>query len=614
MLEVLGKFRRTHYCGELNENNIGQEVKLAGWVDTVRNHGGVVFIDLRDRSGIVQIVAEELKNPEAYEIADKVKPEYVIAIEGKVRRRPEGTENPKIPTGYVEVVADKVIILNTAQQPLPFQIEDDINVNEETRLRYRYLDIRRRPMLNNILIRHKTYKVVRDFFYNEGFIEVETPFLTKSTPEGARDFIVPSRLHPGKFYALPQSPQLFKQILMVGGLDRYFQIAKCLRDEDLRADRQPEFTQIDFELSFVGKEDVMDIAERAIKAVFKEVLGLELNEPFPIYSYDYVMDTYGSDKPDLRIREELITPLIEITDIFKETQFKVFRNVVEKGGIIKAIVVKGGASKLSRQKIDELTKFVQKLGAKGLAWIRVDKDKLTSPITKFFSETEINNLLERVKAEVGDIIFFQADTDRDFVYKVMDALRRKLADELNAREEGFKFLWVTDFPLVEWDEEEERFVSVHHPFTMPREEDLPKIDRALQTEDIEERKQILKGVKSLAYDMVLNGYEIGGGSIRIHRTDIQKKIFKLLNIGEVEAQEKFGFLLEALKYGAPPHGGFAFGLDRVLAIMVGAESIRDVIAFPKTQKGICPLTNAPDYVDPKQLKEVHCKVEELEEE
>jgi aspartyl-tRNA synthetase len=614
MLEVLGQFRRTHYCGEINENNIGKKVKLAGWVDTVRNHGGVVFIDLRDRSGIVQVVAEELKNPEAYEIADKVKPEYVIAIEGTVRRRPEGTENPKIPTGYVEVVADKVIILNTAQQPLPFQIEEDINVNEETRLKYRYLDIRRRPMLNNLLIRHKTYKVVRDFFYNEGFIEVETPLLTKSTPEGARDFIVPSRLHPGKFYALPQSPQLFKQILMVGGLDRYFQIAKCLRDEDLRADRQPEFTQIDFELSFVGKEDVMDIAERAIKTVFKEVLGLEFDEPFPVYSYDYVMDTYGSDKPDLRIKEEVITPLIEITDIFKETQFKVFRNVVEKGGIVKAVVVKGGAQKLSRQKIDELTKFVQKLGAKGLAWIRVDKDKLTSPITKFFSEAEINNLLERVKAEVGDIIFFQADTDKDFVYKIMDALRRKLADELAAREEGFKFLWVTDFPLLEWDEEEERFVSVHHPFTMPREEDLPKIDKALQTEDIEERKQILKGVKSLAYDMVLNGYEIGGGSIRIHRTDIQKKIFKLLNIGEVEAQEKFGFLLEALKYGAPPHGGFAFGLDRVLAIMVGAESIRDVIAFPKTQKGICPLTNAPDYVDPKQLKEVHCKIEELEEE
>jgi aspartyl-tRNA synthetase len=401
---------------------------------------------------------------------------------------------------------------------------------------------------------------------------------------------------------------------MVAGIDKYFQIAKCLRDEDLRADRQPEFTQIDFELSFVGQKDVMNTAERLIKKVFKEVLNVELKEPFPVYSYDYVMDKYGTDKPDLRIKEEIITPLIDLTDIFKETQFKVFKNVVDKGGIIKAIVVRGGANKLSRQKIDELTKFVQKLGAKGLAWIRVDENKLTSPITKFFSEEEIQNLLKRVNASVGDIIFFQADTDKEFVFKVMDSLRRRLADELNAREEGFKFLWVVDFPLMEWDEEEERFVSVHHPFTMPREEDLPKIDEALATEDIEKRKEILKGVKSLAYDMVLNGYEIGGGSIRIHRTDIQQKIFKLLNIGEVEAQEKFGFLLEALKYGAPPHGGFAFGLDRVVALMVGADSIRDVIAFPKTQKGICPLTNAPDYVDPKQLKEVHCKIEELEEE
>ncbi|HIP98011.1 MAG TPA: aspartate--tRNA ligase [Aquifex aeolicus] len=614
MLTVLGNFRRTHYCGEINENNIDQSVRLVGWVDTVRNHGGVVFIDLRDRSGIVQVVVEELKNPEAYEIADKVKPEYVIAVEGKVRRRPEGTENPKLPTGFVEVVADKVLLLNTAHQPLPFQIEDEIKVNEEVRLRYRYLDLRRRPMLNNLLLRHKTYQVVRNFLTDEGFIEVETPLLTKSTPEGARDFIVPSRLHPGKFYALPQSPQLFKQILMVAGLDKYFQIAKCLRDEDLRADRQPEFTQIDLEMSFVGREDVMNLTERLVKEVFKQVAGIEIDYPLPIYSYEEVMSKYGSDKPDLRIREDVITPLIELTDIFKNTQFKVFKNVVDKGGIIKAVVVKGGAKTLSRQKIDELTKFVQKLGAKGLAWIRVDEDKLTSPITKFFSKEEIENLLNRCNAQVGDIIFFQADSDRESVYKVLDALRRRLADELKAREEGFKFLWVVDFPLLEWDKEEERFVSVHHPFTMPREEDLLQIDRALNTKDIEERKEILKGVKSLAYDMVLNGEEIGGGSIRIHRTDIQEKIFKLLGIGAVEAEEKFGFLLEALKYGAPPHGGFAFGLDRLLAIMVGADSIREVIAFPKTQKGICPLTNAPDYVDPKQLKEVHCEVERREEE
>ena len=506
MLTVLGDFRRTHYCGEIKEDNIGETVRLAGWVDTVRNHGGVVFIDLRDRSGIVQVVVEELKNPEAYEVADRVKPEYVIAIEGKVRRRPEGTENPKIPTGFVEVVADKVLVLNSSHQPLPFQIEDEINVNEEVRLRYRYLDLRRRPMLNNLLIRHKTYQVVRNFLTDEGFIEVETPLLTKSTPEGARDFIVPSRLHPGKFYALPQSPQLFKQILMVAGIDKYFQIAKCLRDEDLRADRQPEFTQIDLEMSFVGREDVMELTERLAKEIFKRVLGVNIEEPFPVYTYGEVMSKYGSDKPDLRIREDVITPLIELTDIFKNTQFKVFKNVVDRGGIIKAVVFKGGAQTLSRQKIDELTKFVQKLGAKGLAWIRVDEDKLTSPTTKFFSQEEIDQLLKRCEARVGDIIFFQADSDGELVHKVLDALRRRLADELNAREEGFKFLWVVDFPLLEWDEEEERFVSVHHPFTMPREEDLPKIEQALATEDIEERKKILKGVKSLAYDMVLNGY------------------------------------------------------------------------------------------------------------
>ncbi|NPB05649.1 MAG: aspartate--tRNA ligase [Aquificae bacterium] len=612
MLEFLGEFRRTHYCGELREEHEGQRVRLAGWVDTVRNHGGVVFIDLRDRSGIVQVVVEELKTPEAYEIADRVKPEFVVAVEGVVRRRPEGTENPKLPTGFVEVVADRVLVLNEAKQPLPFQVEDEISVGEETRLRYRYLDLRRRPMLEKLLTRHKTYQVVRNFLTDEGFIEVETPLLTKSTPEGARDFVVPSRLHPGKFYALPQSPQLFKQILMVAGVDRYFQIAKCLRDEDLRADRQPEFTQIDFEMSFVGRKEVMEVAENLVKEVFKKVLGVELNEPFPVMAYDEVYSKYGTDKPDLRIREDKVSPLIDLTEVFKDTQFKVFRSVVDKGGVIKAVVARGAAKELSRQKIDELTKFVQKLGAKGLAWIRVDEDKLTSPITKFFSEEEVKALLERTEAKPGDVIFFQADADSELVHKVLDALRRRLADELKAREEGYRFLWVVDFPLVEWDEEEERFVSVHHPFTMPREEDLPKIDEALKTEDLEERKKVLSTVRSLAYDLVLNGHEVGGGSIRIHRPDLQKKIFKLLDIGEVEAQEKFGFLLEALQYGAPPHGGFAFGLDRLLALMTGSESIRDVIAFPKTQKGICPLTGAPDYLDPKQLKEVHCKVEEPE--
>jgi aspartyl-tRNA synthetase len=607
-VELLGDFRRSHYCGELNEKDIGKKVQVVGWVHSVRNHGGVVFIDLRDRTGIVQVVVEELKTPQAYQIADQVKSEYVIAVKGVVRKRPEGTENPKLKTGYIEILAEEVKILNTCHQPLPFPIEEEIKAGEEVRLKYRYLDLRRPSMLRNILIRHQTYQITRKFMNEKGFIEVETPFLTKSTPEGARDFIVPSRLHPGKFYALPQSPQLFKQILMVAGLDRYYQIVKCLRDEDLRADRQPEFTQIDFEMSFVGPKEVMEIAEGLVKTLFKEILEIEISEEFPIYDYETVMERYGTDKPDLRIKEEIISPLIDITEIFKETQFRIFRNIVEKGGIIKAVVVKKGAEKLSRQKIDELTSYVQKLGAKGLAWIRVDKDKLTSPITKFFKKEEIEALLEKVSAQVGDIIFFQASTDKELVYKVLDALRRKLAEDLNALENDFKFLWVINFPLLEWDEEEERWVAVHHPFTMPKEEDIHKLDEALRAEDIEKQKEIVNTIKSQAYDLVLNGHEIGGGSIRIHRTDIQQKVFKLLKIGEEEAKEKFGFLLEALKYGAPPHGGFAFGLDRLVALMLGITNIREVIAFPKTQKGICPLTNAPDFVDDKQLREVHCKI------
>ena len=603
MLKQLGNFKRSKYCGEVSTEDIGKTVKLAGWVHRKRHHGGVIFIDLRDREGIVQVVVEEKANPEAYEIADKLKSEYVIGVIGKVRRRPEGTENPKLKTGYVEVVTDEILVFNTSE-PLPFPVEEETQVSEDIKLRYRYIDLRRESMKRNLIFRHKFYQITRNFFNEEGFIEIETPFLTKSTPEGARDYLVPSRLYPGKFYALPQSPQLFKQILMVAGFDRYYQIVRCFRDEDLRADRQPEFTQIDFEMSFVSEEDVMDVAERLMAKLFKELLGVELETPFERISYEEALERYGTDKPDRRFGLELI----ELTDIFKETEFKVFRNAIENGGVVKAINFKN--SNLSRKEIDELTKFVQSLGAKGLAWIKVEKEKLTSPIVKFFKDEEIKQLIERTNAEPGDVIFFSADK-KEMVYKILGNLRLHLGKKYNLIDEKkWDIFWVVDFPLMEWDEEEERFVSLHHPFTMPREEDIEKLKEAVNIEDLEEKKKLVHSVKAKAYDMILNGEEIGGGSIRIHRKDIQEIIFKLLGIGEVEAQEKFGFLLEALKYGAPPHGGFAFGLDRIVAIMLGLESIRDVIAFPKTQRAICPLTGAPDYVDPKQLKELHIKIVE----
>lgn len=603
MIESFSDFKRDKYCGEVSLEDVDKELSLCGWVHRIRNHGGVIFIDLRDREGIVQVVVEEKTTPEAYEKADRIKPEWVIGVKGKVRKRPEGTENPKLKTGYVEVLASNIKVFNTSEVP-PFPVEEETHVSEELKLKYRYIDLRRFSMKENLIFRHRLYQLTRRFFDEKGFIEIETPFLTKSTPEGARDFIVPSRLHPGKFYALPQSPQLFKQILMISGFDRYFQVVKCFRDEDLRADRQPEFTQIDYEMSFVREEEVMEVAEELICLLFKELLGVELKRPFERLSYEEVMERFGTDKPDRRFGLELI----ELSDIFRETEFKVFKSVLENGGIIKAINFKGG--NLSRKEIDDLTKFVQSLGAKGLAWIKVESGKLTSPIVKFFSEKETEELLKRVKAQEGDVIFFSADR-KEMVYKILGNLRLHLAQKYGLVDEGkWDVLWVVDFPLMEWDEEEGRFVSLHHPFTSPREEDVEKLREALKTDDLEERKRIVHSVRARAYDLVLNGEEIGGGSIRIHRTDLQEIIFKLLDIGEVEAHEKFGFLLEALKFGAPPHGGFAFGLDRLVALMRGLDSIRDVIAFPKTQKGICMLTSAPDYVTPKQLKDVHIKVVE----
>ncbi len=589
MLEHLGSFKRTHYCGEVSTEDIGKRVRVAGWIDTTRDHGGVVFTDLRDRTGKVQIVFSPEISEELVEKAKKLKHEYVIAVEGEVRRRPPGTENPKLKTGEVEIYAEKLQILNRSL-PLPFPVEDEVKVGEETRLKFRFLDLRRKKMMENIIFRHKLYQTVRRVFNEEGFIEIETPYLTKSTPEGARDFLVPSRIYPGKFYALPQSPQLFKQILMVSGFDRYYQIARCFRDEDLRADRQPEFTQIDFEMSFVTERDVMDVAERVLRELYRELLGIEIGE-IPVMTYDEAMARFGTDRPDTRFGLELK----EITDIAKECQFKVFRTVAEKGGIVKAINFKGGA-KLSRKEIDDLTKFVGIYGAKGLAWIKVLPDALQSPIVKFFSEGEINRILERLEAEPGDILFFVADKP-NVVNAALSNLRLKLGKMAGLIDENkINVLWVVDFPMFEWNEDENRWEALHHPFTSPKEEDVEKL-----LEDP-------GSVRARAYDMVLNGVEIGGGSIRIHREDVQEKVFKVIGLSDEEAKERFGFLLEALKYGAPPHGGMAFGLDRLCAIMRGEESIRDVIAFPKTQRGQCLLTGAPDTVRPEQLEELHIEV------
>ncbi len=597
-LDHLGDFKRDYFCGELTEANIGDEVKLLGWAESVRDHGGVIFINLRDKEGIVQIVIDPSLSPEeAYKKAKKVRTEYVLAVKGRVQRRPAGTENPKIPTGNIEVIVDELRILNTCDI-LPFPIEDGIDVKEEVRLKYRYLDIRRPSMLKKLIIRHEVYQATREYLAGKGFLEIETPMLTKSTPEGARDFLVPSRLEKGKFYALPQSPQLFKQILMVGGIERYFQIVKCFRDEDLRKDRQPEFTQIDFEMSFVDEEDVIAISEGLIHHLWKKVLGIDLKLPFPRMSYKEAIERYGTDKPDLRYGLELI----DISDIVREVEFKVFRSAVENGGLVKGINIKGGA-KFSRKEIDELTKEAINFGAKGMAWIKLENGKVSSPILKFFTEEQKNKLFERMEAEDGDLLIFIAD-DYETTHRVLGFLRKLVAEKLDIIPEGeWKFTWVVDFPLVEWDEEEKRLVALHHPFTSPKDEDIDRIDEAINNKDI------ALTFKSKAYDLVLNGEEIGGGSIRIHRPDIQKKMFELLGISDEEAEEKFGFLIKALKYGAPPHGGLAFGLDRILALMTNSESIREVIAFPKTQKGICPLTEAPDYVKEEQLEELGIEIE-----
>ena len=590
-IDSLGDWKRTHFCAAITEKDLKKEVILMGWVQRRRDHGGVIFVDLRDKTGLVQVVFDPSISKQAHERADYLRAEWVIAVKGRVRHRPQGMENPKLATGYFEVAVNEIKILNTSPS-LPILIEDHLEIGEAVRLNFRYLDLRRPGLMRNIIKRHECAQAVRQFLSNHGFLEIETPFLTKSTPEGARDFLVPSRLHPGKFYALPQSPQLFKQMLMISGFDRYFQIVRCFRDEDLRADRQPEFTQIDMEMSFVNEEDVMEISEQLLVYLCERVFGKTLSTPFPKLTYAEALARYGTDRPDLRFGLELQ----EITDIMAKSKFEVFASVVQKGGIIKAINLKKG-SVLSRKEIDDLTKFVIRFGAKGLAWIKVKGEQWQSPIVKFFSEEEKNALAHRLKMKDGDLVFFVAD-EPQIVHEALANLRVELAKKMDLiPEDALCFCWITDFPMFEYDAIEGRWQTVHHPFTMPKEEDL------LYLPEHPEK------VKAHSYDIVLNGNEIGGGSIRIHRKNIQELVFKIIELSEREVTEKFGFLLEALNYGAPPHGGIAFGFDRLLMLLCGCESIRDVIAFPKTQKASCLLSGAPSTVTAEQLHELFLKLD-----
>ncbi|MEW8957934.1 MAG: aspartate--tRNA ligase [Moorella sp. (in: firmicutes)] len=588
MLEGIAGLHRSHGCGELRATNTGEEVTLMGWVHRRRDHGGLIFIDLRDRSGLVQVVCDPERG-EAFKKAEEVRNEYVVAVRGRVRQRPEGTANPRLATGAIEVEARELRILNRAKTP-PFYIEDNIGVDEALRLRYRYLDLRRPEMQEILRLRYQTTRAIREFLDGRGFWEIETPMLTRSTPEGARDFLVPSRLRPGEFFALPQSPQLFKQILMVAGVERYFQIVRCFRDEDLRADRQPEFTQLDMEMSFIQREDILNLVEELMAHIFRETLGVEINLPLPRLTYQEAITRFGTDKPDLRFGLEIQDVSTEV----KKCGFKVFRDAVATGGVVRGLCVKGGAA-FSRRELDELTKLATTYGAKGLAWMAITTEGVRSPIAKFFTAEELQGLMKVMQAREGDLLLFVADSET-IAADTLGALRLELGRRLRLYDPGqLAFTWVTDFPLLEYSPEEKRFVAVHHPFTMPMEEDWPLLD----TDPLK--------VRALAYDLVLNGVELGGGSIRIHRRDIQEKMFSLLGFSPEEAQEKFGFLLEAFEYGTPPHGGIAFGLDRMVMLMARRDTIRDCIAFPKTQSGTCLLTGAPSPVAPEQLLELHLR-------
>lgn len=578
-------------AGILTKEMIGQRVKLFGWVQTRRDHGGVIFVDLRDRSGVVQVVFNPDMANDGFSLAERLRSEYVVEIEGLVRCRPEGSENPNMPTGEIEVVVSTFVILNKAKTPA-FYIQDNIEVDETVRLKQRYLDLRRPEMQKIFMVKHKVMQIMRNFLDQNGFLEIETPILGRSTPEGARDYLVPSRVNQGCFYGLPQSPQIYKQLLMVAGMEKYFQIARCFRDEDLRADRQPEFTQLDIEMSFIEIEDIIPLMEQLIAKIFAETTGKAIPVPMPRLSYTEAMERYGSDKPDTRFSLELV----DVAEVVKDSGFKVFADVVAKGGRVKGICAKG-CSGMPRRELDDLTKFVSQYGAKGLAYIVLAEEGMKSPIIKFFTEEEISRLVSKMGGETGDILFFCADKE-EVVFNALGSLRIELAKRLQIIPENeINCLWVTEFPLFEYDEEEKRFAAKHHQFTAPMNEDI----ELLETDPLK--------VRSKAYDMVLNGMELGGGSIRIHQRDIQEKIFKLIGLSDEEAYEKFGYMLDAFEYGTPPHGGLAFGLDRLIMILTGRDNIRDVIAFPKTQSASCLMMQAPSAVSNLQLKELHIKTD-----